>query len=302
MNTIMRPAILLLLLASCAATPVVPHSLAEFEAHSASCASGATYEELTRLHPMDDWALLHWTSRSHEDPETYPYEVPLFANGIASLDVEQALALAQFSGDQLFVQDLRALDPASAAALASGRHELFLDGLTSISAETARAIVDGGTSRLSLKGVSDLDPRTAAILAELNGSLHLDGLAAPSLATVQALATWKGWGEQVILHVGVVEPTVAAIHALSALKGWGIALDQIGTLSSERARALGTIVRPYIALNGLRTIEDASAAVIAGWQAKFLILNGLVTLSAANRALLERGCEGLSARSLPTSD
>ena len=295
----MRHAILPLLLTSCVVTPSGPRTLADFEAHSALRAASATYEELTGLDPVDDWGLLLWTTRSHEDPETYPYHVPLFANGLADLDAEQARALARFAGGKLFVQDLESLDPATAAALASGPHELFLDGLTSISAETARAIVDAGTRRLSLKGVTDLDPETAAILAELDASLHLDGLAAPSHATVQALATWKGWGEQVILHLGVVEPTVEDLHALAAIEGWGIALDQIRELSPERARAMGAIVRPYLALNGVRTIPDASAEVMASWRAKFLHLDGVVKLSHANRELIERGCAALTTRSFP---
>jgi len=297
---IMRYVLSLVCLTSCALTPHGPSTLAEFEAHSSRVTAGGDYATLTGLSPVDDWALLLWTSRSHKAPETYPFHVPLFANGVEELDVDRALALAAFSGDALFLPDVSTLDPATAAALASGPHELFLDGLTSISAETARAIVAGGTSRLSLKGVVDLDPETAAVLAELDASLHLDGLAAPSLKTVQALATWKGWGEQVILHVGVVEPTIEAIHALAAIEGWGLALDQVRTLSPARARALGAIERPYVALNGLRSIPNASAEVMAGWRAKFVTLNGLATLSDQNRNSIERGCEHLSTRSIIT--
>ena len=44
-------------------------TLIDFEAHSASQAARATYEELTGLDPVDDWALPLWTTRGHENPE-----------------------------------------------------------------------------------------------------------------------------------------------------------------------------------------------------------------------------------------
>ena len=295
----MRAFALMLVLSSCAIRSSEPRTLAEFEARSVELTSSHTPDTLTGLDPVEDWALLLWTIRAARDPQTYPYDVPLFVSGLEEMDVEQALVLATSNCGKLFLPDLTSLDPATAAALASGSQELFLDGLESISVGTARAIVSGGTRRLSLKGLKQLDPKTAVVLAELDGSLHLDGLSTMPEATVRALAGWRGWGEQVILHLGVVEPTIADLEALAGLEGWGLALDQVRQLSPERARALGSIVRPYLALNGLHTVTDEAAQVMATWRAKFLIMDGLTSLTPSQRAQIEEGCAALTTRSLP---
>tara|TARA_R110002126_G_scaffold82806_7_gene202648 strand:- start:39866 stop:40774 length:909 start_codon:yes stop_codon:yes gene_type:complete len=286
----------------CASTPSAHRSLDSVQQWSSRMVAHQGMERMSGLDPVDDWALLLWTQRAFDDPETYPGHVPLFVHMQETIDVAMARTLVEFDGDALFFCDLRSLDAESAAVLASGPHELFFDALTELSPATARALVDGGTRRLSLKGITQLDVETAQVLAELDGSLHLDGLARADLATVRALAEWRGWGEQVILHLGLTDPTVEQIETLATCEGWGIALDQITALNPERAAALGTIVRPYLSLNGILEMTTATARVIGQWRAKFLVLNGLERADAEQRALLEQGCEALSMRSLPELD
>jgi hypothetical protein len=300
-----QPLFLLFLCATlpaCGATGASPRSLADVQQWSNRMVAHQGIAGMSGLDPVDDWALLLWTQRAYDDPETYPGHVPLFVHLQESIDVPMAQTLIGFQGEALFFCDLAELDAASAAVLANGPHELFLDSLTELSPEAARALVEGGTRRLSLKGLTQLDEETARILAELDGSLHLDGLAEADLATVRALGGWKGWGEQVILHLGLTGPSAEQLEALSPLEGWGLALDQIESITPERAADLGRIRRPYLSLNGITEMTTATARVIGQWRAKFLVLNGLERADVEQRQLLSQGCEALATRSLPEPD
>lgn len=295
----MRYALLCLVAASCGSAPPAPSTLDEFEAHSAAQASERSVADLTGIDPVANWALLLWVTRGVVDPEANPGDTSLFLNGVTELDVDRARVLAASPHDRIFLPDVTELSPEAAAVLASAQHELFLDGLRTISTETARALGSGRSERLSLNGLTNLSRDAAAALAELDGSLHLTGLAAADVETLRALAGWKGWNEQVILHLGLVDPSEDDLRTLATIGGWGVALDQIRELTPDRARALATIVRPSLSLNGVTSMSDEVAEVMAGWRAKFLELNRLQELSPEQRALIEQGCEVVVTRSVP---
>ena len=166
-------------LSGCASSPSAHRSLDSVQQWSNRMVAHQGLERMSGLDPIEDWALLLWTQRAFDAPETYPGHVPLFVHMQESIDVAMARTLVAFEGDALFFCDLRSLDAESAAVLASGPHELFFDALTELSQATARALVDGGARRISLKGLTRLDADTARILADLDGSLHLDGVSAP---------------------------------------------------------------------------------------------------------------------------
>lgn len=300
--------VLTLLLVGCAGTSVSveepvenePCTLEEFVARSDALAARQSVEELTGYDPVTEWAVLYRTKRAVESPEAQVSDRHLFLHGITHLDVEQARAIGQFPGAKIFLPDLQVLTPEVAGALGARRCELYLPGLAHIDAEAARALVEARVYRVQLDGLKQLTPGAATELAKLDGSLDLRGLEQPSDEVLAILGTWHGWGEQVILRLGLTDPTPQQIRAFEACQGWGLAFDRIPSLTVAQARAFGRIKRPQISFNGIVELDDEVARVMADWRAKFLVLDRLASVSAEQRAWLERGSEALSLRSART--
>lgn len=282
----------------CAETPTRPRTLDDFLAASAREVKRIGVQRASGLDPVGDWALMLSVERGAMHPEGQEWTWPLFVNEAATLQVEEARALSGFAGGRLFLGGLRTLDAEVAEALSGGHHELYLDGLSQLDAETAKALVSGAPKRLSLCGLRDLDVETAKELARLDGSLHLDGLARPELDVVRALAEWAGWGEQVIMTLGVVDPTSEHIEAMRGCRGWGLGFPRIETMTPAMARAFAAVERPSLSFNGLEELSDETAAEIGRWRAKFLDMDRLREATDVAVRDLRRGSQALSVRSL----
>ena len=126
-------------------------------------------------------------------------------DNIAALTPEAAEALAAHEG-VLVLNDVSSLSPAVAASLAKrvGNSQavrangstakrtgtLVLNGLETLSTESAAAL-SAFTGELVLKAITELPPATAAALAKHQGRLHLTGLTTLSPETHTALQAHK---------------------------------------------------------------------------------------------------------------
>ena len=260
----------------------IAHSRAQLEQHEALALSGR--------HPIRDWPRSHWIERAPEKA--------LFLNGVETLSVAEATALARFEGERIFLPDLKALDAAVADALRRGPASLFLDGLTKLDAPSARALVQSRGDVLSLRGLTSITPDLARILASYAESLDLSGVKTLDLDSAKALAAWDGWGESVELTLGVDALTPDVANALTAVGGWALALDHLKELTPEIARILGRLDIARLSLDGLSSVSPEVAAIIATWDQKFLTMGGFTEIDPAIRAQIEAGSEIVSFRGL----
>ncbi|MDJ0975654.1 MAG: hypothetical protein QNJ98_14420 [Planctomycetota bacterium] len=274
-------------------------TLADFVAISEANTKRASVAELTRLHPQRDWPLSLWVKRAHEAREANPSDAPLFLNGVKKLTVDEAKALAAFKGNKLFLPDVGTLAPDVAEALGATNKSLYLDGLKKIDVPIARALARSKGDRISLRGLTTLGPRPAKRLSMFDGGILLDGVASMQDTAVLLLLThWDGWGEQVVLSLGLTSLNIEQAQLLTACGGWGLALDRIETLTPEAAKKLAALDMPHLSLGGLTSISLETAKVIATWEQKFLVLDGVKTVSPEVRKLVEKGCEAVSWRGL----
>lgn len=271
-----------------------PRRLDDFLALSAHHRRHPAWYAATRLDPVRDWPL----SLQVERAESSPHERGLFLPDVHHLTLAEAAELARFDGGRIFLPDLSGIDADVARTLAGAGAELFLDGVASLDIAAANALADAGLPRLSLRGLLDLTPAVAHALARTRGSLRIGGMERLDLDTARALATWRGWGEHVVLTLGVtsLEPEVAT--ALAACRGWGVAFDRLARLDAESAAALARLDTPYLALNGLDSIDDELAEVVGSWQRKFLALDGVTSISTAGKQRIEAGNHVVTWRSL----
>ena len=80
--------------------------------------------------------------------------------------------LAEFKGDNLFLNGLTTLDANTARILAEFKGRILnLDGLTTLDADTAKALAEFKGELLNLSGLTMLDADTARALAEFKGAL-----------------------------------------------------------------------------------------------------------------------------------
>ena len=126
-------------------------------------------------------------------------ELPKDTNQIESLTPEQAKTLlAEFKGQDLYLNGLTTLDADTAKALAEFKGQyLYLNGLTTLDADTAKALADFKGQYLCLNGLTTLDADTAKPLAESkawDGQLpRISAFESPdSVEIAAALATRKG--------------------------------------------------------------------------------------------------------------
>ena len=274
-------------------------TLKDFLAISEANAKRASVAKLTGLDPKRDWPLSLWVKRAHDAREAKPSDAPLFLNGVTSLTVEEAKALAAFKGNKLFLPDLRALKPDVAQALGALNKTLYLDGLETIDAPVAAALAKSTGERLSLRGLKTIAPAPAKRLSFFDGGILLDGVGSMKEPALMLLATlWDGWGEHIVLSLGLTSLSAKQAETLTECGGWGLALDRLETLTPEAARKLGGLDMPHLSLGGLTEISLETAKVIAGWEQKFLVLDGVKTVSPEVRALVEKGCEAVSWRGL----
>lgn len=288
------------LLATACATPNAaeparaPRRLVDFLAISAHNRRHLSWHDATRLDPVRDWPL----SLHVERAEASHHERGLFLSGVRRLRTEEADELAHFDGGRIFLPDLLELDADIARSLARSGAELFLDGVPRLDVATASALAAAGLPRLSLRGLRSLSPEVAGILARTRGSLRIDGIDQLDVATAVALATWSGWGEQVVLSLGIttLEPAVAT--ALASCRGWGVAFDRLAHLDAATATALAPLDTPYLALNGLGSIDDELATALGSWRRKFLVLDGVVSISAEAKQRIDAGNHVVTWRAL----
>ena len=132
-----------------------------------------------------------------------------------------------FKGNKLFLPDLKALSPAVAEVLAASGKSLYLDGLETMDVPRGRPLSRSTGRRLSLRGLRELTPRAAKRLSDFDGSLLLDGVSRISESALLLIARWDGWGEHVLLSLGLTSLDAAQAATLSACRGWGVALDQL---------------------------------------------------------------------------
>lgn len=280
------------------ATERAPRTLADLRRISQANLGRTSALELSGLHPDRDWPLSLWVQRSQDAAKEKTWDAPIFLNGIAHLKPIEAKALAQFGGSRIFLPDLQTIDAVTADELARAKASLFLDGLKTLDVTTARTLARGRGRRLSLRGLTTLTPELAATLARYKFGLALDGVSMLDVATARELATWAGWGEQVLLSIGVRELDAGVARELAKCTGWGVALDRLPMLLPEAASALGALDNPYLSLGGLQSIPLETANVVSRWKRKFLTLEGVKQVSPEVRKLVERGCEAVSWRGL----
>ena len=151
-------------------------------------------------------------------------------DGIVSLDVETAAAIAKSSGFALHLGALTTLTPASAKQLAKWEgSELYLNKLATLDAATARALAAWKGAKLELDGLTQLSAAAASALAMWPGrKLELDGLRSLPPRAARALTRWKG----------------AKLE-----------LDGIVKLDTKTAEALALWPGEHIELDGLRVVE-----------------------------------------------
>ena len=283
-----------------------PRTAPDFEAISDAATREMSVPELTGFDPIKDWARVLWMQRAIDGDPNYGH--PLFLPGVKQLTPDEIDVIFGMRAAKIFLPDLEFLDRESAeriAAHAANRYPntkgkaLHLDGLVSLDQEAAHCLVRYGADTLSLDSLTAITPDIARILAKTPGSLSLGALTSLDLETAHALATWKGWGEQVFLSLRglkTLPPQIA--RALAACQGWGLDLSGLNQLRPAEAQALGKLDNPYLALDGLATIVPDTAKVISTWRRKFLSLDGLRSLDPALKSQIESGCELVSFRSL----
>ncbi len=112
---------------------------------------------------------------------------------LTALSTETAHCLLQWSGKDLYLNELTVLPPEVAKLLAQWPGEwLSMNGLKDLPAESARYLSQWPGKRLSLNGLIKLSPEATAYLSEWKGEqLEMIGL--------QSIGGWKNYGTRLFL-------------------------------------------------------------------------------------------------------
>ncbi len=129
----------------------------------------------------------------HAEETRWPGCLPL--NGLKSLDIETAKALAGYVKGPLLLNGLTTLDAETAKALAEFEGDLFLNGLTTLDADIAKTLAEFKCGLLCLGGLITLDARDSVAIAKnlatREGPLSLFNLKQISPKTIHALIAKK---------------------------------------------------------------------------------------------------------------
>ena len=194
-----------------------------------------------------------------------------------SPDVAEALAIHEW---KLSLNGLTSLTPEAAEALAKHKgRELSLDGLTALSDTAAEALAKHSKGGLCLNGLTTLSDELAETLAKHEGNLHLNGLT--TLSDQQAEEFGK-LGVGLFLN-GLTTLSDKAAESLTNRTGrvWStkeLSLNGLTRLSDTAAEALAKH-DGELSLDGLITLSDKAAEALAKHSKAGLCLNGLTALS-----------------------
>lgn len=142
----------------------------------------------------------------------------LFLDGLTTLPVDAARALAKYGGHAITLGGLTAIDTNAAQALARCKaNSLYLHGLKTLAADAARGLTWFRGQTLALDGLATLDAPAARELAAYRGdSLSLTGLTSLDPEAARGLADLRG---RELALGGLTELDAATAKALAAFAG-----------------------------------------------------------------------------------
>jgi len=170
----------------------------------------------------------------------------LYLNGLTTLDVETAKALAEFTGSTLTLKGLTMLDAGTATALAEFKGGyLALNRLTTLDAATAKALAEFKGVWLSLNGLATLDADTVKALAEfkvgrleLNVRKVLSGRTTLDVDMAKTLAAFDAWDGNLFFIVAIESPDSVEIAAALAKRKGPLSLPKLKKISPKTLAAL----------------------------------------------------------------
>ena len=204
----------------------------------------------------------------------------LLLNGLATLSEEAATKLAQRKvGGWLSLNGLTTLPEGTAKALAQYKGQLALNGLTTISDDTAKALSQH-ENWLYLNGLTTLSDEAAKALAQHDGKiLSLRGLSTLSDEVMKALGQYEGMLG--VEGVSAERMPLTADRALALARVTGGVLTTVTALDTPESTAIAQALAASttIVLPNLKSISDEAAKALAQQKGGYLSLDGLTTLS-----------------------
>ena len=208
-------------------------------------------------------------------------------DGLASLSVDTATALASWKIAKLPLDGLQTLDPKAARALARFEPQemqtksISLDGLRQLSPELARELARFKGHRLSLDGLTGISPQAVEALSEWQGKLSLGGLTSIDAHFVRTLGTR-------VRLAGVERFDVETARAMNDTNGYRSVALQVAALDVELVNALRPLFKgdKEVSFPRLRALDRATAVALGEWSMDNLQLDGLTAITPEVAAVL----------------
>ena len=198
------------------------------------------------------------------------YEGCLMLDGLARLPDDVAAALAKFKGENLDLDGLQSISDMGLATLATMKAEGLSLGLARITVAQAK-ILKAFKGKLSLS-VKHLSAEVAAVLGERRGALYLECLPSLSAGAAEGLARHRGY----LSLNGLEQLSADAGKKLAKHKG-DIDLCEVKKITKETAKAMAK-VEGVVRLNGLESMS-AGVAIELAKRPDSLDLYGLTRLT-----------------------
>lgn len=183
------------------------------------------------------------------------YEGCLMLDGLARLPDDVAAALAKFKGENLTLDGLQSISDKGLATLATMKAEGLSLGLARITVAQAK-IMKAFKGKLGLS-IKHLSAEVAAVLGERRGALYLECLPSLSAGAAERLARHRGY----LSLNGLERITADAAKKLVKHKG-DVDLSEVKKITKEAAKALAK-VEGVVRLNSLESMSAGVAIELA---------------------------------------